>query len=66
MPYATEFTQFNPRCSGKFVVPFGCSGLVILSKYPIEFAGIRPFRYALCQPPFIVELKLLLENKNII
>ena len=47
MPYATEFTQFNPRCSGKFVVPFGCSGLVILSKYPIEFAGIRPFRYAL-------------------
>ena len=48
MPYATEFTQFNPRCSGKFVVPFGCSGLVILSKYPIEFAGIRPFRYALC------------------
>lgn len=43
LPYISEFTQFNPRCSGNFVVPFGCSGLVILSKHPIEFAGIRPF-----------------------
>ena len=43
MPYMSEFVQFNPRCTGKFIVPFGCSGLVILSKYPIEFAGIRPF-----------------------
>ena len=43
MPYVSEFVEFNPRCTGKFIVPFGCSGLVILSKYPIEFAGIRPF-----------------------
>ena len=43
MPYITQFEEINPSCSGRFILPVGCSGLVILSRYPIEFANIRPF-----------------------
>jgi len=43
MPYITDFEAINSGCSGRFLLPIGCSGLVILSRHPIEFAEIRPF-----------------------
>ena len=43
MPFITSFKTTNPSCSGRFYFPLGCSGVTVLSRYPIEFAEIRPF-----------------------
>ena len=34
MPFATPYESINSGCSS-FILPFGCSGLAVLSKHPI-------------------------------
>ncbi len=46
VPYASYFESFN-SCSGYFL-PMGCSGLIVLSRHPIEHVEFLPFRYSLC------------------
>ena len=44
MPYITDYQALNNGgCSGKFFIPLGCSGLVILSRHPIIKAEVQPF-----------------------
>lgn len=44
VPYVTFFESFNKGCSGYFL-PIECSGLMILSRHPIETVEFRPFSY---------------------
>ena len=44
LPYITDYQALNNGgCSGRFFIPLGCSGLVILSRHPIVFAEVQPF-----------------------
>ena len=43
LPYITDYQALNGGCTGKFFIPLGCSGLVILSRHPIQFAELQPF-----------------------
>ncbi len=47
LPFITYFESFNAGCSG-FWLPWGCSGLTILSRHPILGVEFRPFR-CVCQ-----------------
>ncbi|TRY72102.1 hypothetical protein TCAL_01108 [Tigriopus californicus] len=42
LPFVTFFESFNVDCSG-FLIPMGCSGLMILSRHPIEEVDFKPF-----------------------
>ncbi len=42
MPYASHFESYN-GCSGRNVVPYLCSGLVVLSRHPIQYVEFTPF-----------------------
>ena len=44
VPYVTFFESFNKACSG-YLFPVECSGLMILSRHPIETVEFRPFSY---------------------
>lgn len=44
VPYITYFESFNAGCTA-YWLPFGCSGLAILSRHPIEKVEFRPFSY---------------------
>ena len=41
MPYATPYESINSGCTS-FLLPIGCSGLAVLSKFPIVEASIHP------------------------
>ena len=41
MPYITRYESMNSACSS-FLLPLGCSGLTVLSRYPIVEAGPWP------------------------
>ena len=42
LPYSTYFGIFNSGCSG-YLLPLGCSGLTILSRYPFVDVEFTPF-----------------------
>jgi len=42
LPYSTYFGIFNSGCYG-YLLPLGCSGLSILSRYPFESVDFTPF-----------------------
>jgi len=44
MPYATAFESINAGCTS-FLLPLGCSGLTVLSKYPIINVRLIPFNH---------------------
>lgn len=44
MPYITHYESINLGCSS-FLVPLGCSGLTILSRYPITEVRLVPFTH---------------------
>jgi endonuclease/exonuclease/phosphatase family metal-dependent hydrolase len=46
VPFASYFESFN-SCSGYFL-PIECSGLVVLSRHPIEHVEFLPFRKSSC------------------
>jgi len=42
MPYVSQYDSINSGCSS-FILPLGCSGLTVLSKYPIVDVRLIPF-----------------------
>jgi endonuclease/exonuclease/phosphatase family metal-dependent hydrolase len=42
MPYASHFEAYN-GCTGNELFPHECSGLVVLSRHPIEYVEFLPF-----------------------
>jgi len=44
MPYATPYESINSGCTS-FLLPIGCSGLAVLSKFPIVEAKLVPFTH---------------------
>lgn len=44
MPFATPYESINSGCSS-FILPFGCSGLAVLSKHPIIEVRLVPFTH---------------------
>lgn len=42
LPYVTYFEVLNSGCSGQ-LLPLGCSGLLILSRHPLEDVQFQPF-----------------------
>jgi len=42
VPHATYFESFNNGCTDLYL-PWGCSGLMILSRYPVEAVDFVPF-----------------------
>jgi len=44
MPYATPYESINSGCTS-FLLPIGCSGLAVLSKFPIIEAKLVPFTH---------------------
>lgn len=56
MPFATPYESINSGCSS-FILPFGCSGLAVLSKHPIiEVGGNNPSQLVLRSISFQVRL----------
>ena len=43
--YSTSFNEMNPACYEEFSVltPIGCSGLALLSRYPLEYISFLPY-----------------------
>ena len=50
IPHTTYFGIFNSGCSG-YLLPLGCSGLTILSRYPLEEVEFTPFKVCLIGYP---------------
>ena len=48
-PYSTPFNTLNPGCRS----PRHCSGLMILSKYPLQEVEFTPFSVSLFDSPYI-------------
>lgn len=44
MPFATPYESINSGCTS-FLLPIGCSGLAVLSKFPIIEAKLVPFTH---------------------
>ena len=56
MPFATPYESINSGCSS-FILPFGCSGLAVLSKHPIiEVGDNNPSQLVLRSISFQVRL----------
>ena len=47
-PYSTSFDALNPRCTS---TSWKCSGLMILSKYPLQEVEFTPFSVSLFDSP---------------
>ena len=61
MPFATPYESINSGCSS-FILPFGCSGLAVLSKHPIievrEISqDLQPQLTDLC--PLLLQVRLV-------
>ncbi|XP_023336100.1 putative neutral sphingomyelinase [Eurytemora carolleeae] len=44
MPYVSQYDSINSGCTS-FILPLGCSGLTVLSKYPIVDVRLIPFNH---------------------
>lgn len=44
LPYITYYDALNTNCFGSYL-PIGCSGLMIMSKYPIMDVALFPFKH---------------------